>query len=594
MLNSAMTAIDQASSTVDHQHVLIQKQFLLGQNVLAETLLRLKSSTASNAVHQLKVADIRSFLQVEPVVNTNLVEIRAEGNDPEFLSQLIDTCIDVYLDARAEQVKKLTTVTASMIISELAGLYDKKSAKRTELENFAKVNGISSTERVDNEPLAKLNGLNDSLNKASEEEIKSKAFLDAVKLAISRNEALVPEQEQGSLQDLEKRLLELKEKLAEFDKKYTREYLAKQPSLKMIPEQIKTIEAEINHKLEYGKQIILTEAKNNYAAAKQTVIEIRSQLDEHKKQSAEFSSKFTQYEALKTDLDGLEKLYRDTQERLVQVQTSHKEEYPQVTVINRAYSSKDPVRPDYNRDALIALLVSLFFSLFVVWIVEFLTRKEQPHSAISLNRIHMYQGGAADLLDHHQGEYLFTDPSPTHSLSSSLFRELSVHQMKILLDAANLKGKQIIALLLTGLSLDEAASLKAEQLDFHKATITISGSAPRTLALNSALKALFARSGNRPVWDTDKSVSSNDLAAVLLCSAVDSGLDAPCEITSEAIRHSYIAYLIRQGIRLNDLEQITGYLEPAEISEYSFYPTVQKDHGIDHIELVHPALDSIT
>ncbi len=179
---------------------------------------------------------------------------------PEFLSQLINTCIDVYLDARAEQVKKLTTATTSMIETELTGLYDKKTAKRTELENFAKINGISSTERDDNAPLAKLNGLNDSLNKASEEEIKSKAFLDAVKLAISRNEALVPEQEQGSLKDLEKRLQELKEKLAEFDKKYTREYLAKQPSLKMIPEQIKTIEAEINNKLEYGKQIVLTEA----------------------------------------------------------------------------------------------------------------------------------------------------------------------------------------------------------------------------------------------------------------------------------------------------------------------------------------------
>ncbi len=109
-------------------------------------------------------------------------------------------------------------------------------------------------------------------------------------------------------------------------------------------------------------------------------------------------------------------------ERLVQVQTSHKEEYPQVTVINRAYSSKVPVRPDYNRDALIALLVSLFFSLFVVWIVEFLTRKEQPHPAISLNRIHMYQAGAADLLDHQQGEYLSIDPSPTNSLSSSLIQ----------------------------------------------------------------------------------------------------------------------------------------------------------------------------
>jgi succinoglycan biosynthesis transport protein ExoP len=590
LLTSAMTAIDRESSVADIQNVAIQKQILLGHELVAETLSRLKASTTSDALLKLTPADIQNFLNVEPVAETNLVEIRAEGTDPEFLPLLINTWVDVYLDARAEDIKKLTGNTTRIIEDELKGLAEKINSKRNELENFRKINDISSTGRDENEPLARLNGLNDSFNKASEDAIKAKANLDAVRLAISLDQAVVPDQEQGSLQDLEKHLQELKETLAEFDKKFTRDYLNKQPTLKIIPEHIKKLEAEIKDKREYGKKIVLTEAENNYAAAQQTVKEIRAQLNENKKQAAAFTTKFTEHEALKTDLEGLEKLYRETQERLVQIQTSHKEKYPQVTVISRAYLSTAPVRPDYSRDALIALIGSLFLALFIVWIFDYLTRKQEQLSPITLSGIHMYNPAAADMLNYQQAAARPIEQRPSNALASPLYRELSVHQLRILLGASNLKGKQVISLLLSGLTLDEAASLKTDQIDLEQGTITVTGSVPRTLTLNRAVKTLFAQSGNHPIWNANKLASSADLAAVLLCSAVDSGLPNPDEITAEAIRHSYIAYLVRQGLRLSDLEQITGYLEPSVISSYSSYSPPQKGCGIDNIELLHPAL----
>jgi len=77
-----------------------------------------------------------------------------------------------------------------------------------------------------------------------------------------------------------------------------------------------------------------------------------------------------------------------------------------------------------------------------------------------------------------------------------------------------------------------------------------------------------------------------------MCSS-DSGLPNPGEITAEAIRHSYIAYLVRQGLRLSDLEQITGYLEPSVISSYSAYSPPQQGISIDNVELFHPALGAL-
>jgi uncharacterized protein involved in exopolysaccharide biosynthesis len=594
LLTSAMTAIDSESTTADVQHVAIQKQILLGHELVAETLRRLKAATASDAVLKLAPKDIQNFLNVEPVTETNLVEIRAEGTDPEFLPLLVNTWIDVYQDARSEDIKKLTGNTTRLIEDELDGLAEKMNAKRTELEDFRKINDISSSGRDENEPLARLNGLNDSLNKASEDEIKAKANLDAIKSAIARDQAVVPDQERGSLQDLEKRLQDLREQLTDFDKKFTRDYMAKQHKYNPIPEQIKKLEAEIKNKRDYGKNVVITEAENNYVAAQQTVKEVRAQLDEQKKQASAFSTKFAEHDALKTDMEGLEQLYRETQERLVKIQTSQKEKYPQVTVISRAYLSMDPVRPNYSRDALIALVSSLLLGLFTVWIFEYLTRKQEQPSGITLSGIHLYNPTITDRLNYQQTAARPIEQRQNNALASPLHRELSAQQLKVLLDASNLKGKQVISLLLSGLTLDEAVTLKADQIDPETATITITGSAPRTLNFNGALKLLFAQSGGHPVWDTDKSASSDDLAAVLLCAAVDSGLPNPGEITAEAIRHSYIAYLVRQGLRLSDLEQITGYLEPSVISSYSSYSPPQQGLNIEDVDLFYPALDNIT
>jgi len=154
----------------------------------------------------------------------------------------------------------------------------------------------------------------------------------------------------------------------------------------------------------------------------------------------------------------------------------------------------DPVRPNYSRDALIALVSSLLLGLFTVWIFEYLTRKQEQPSGITLSGIHLYNPTIADQLNYQQTAARSIEQRQNNALASPLHRELSAQQLRVLLDASNLKGKQVISLLLSGLTLDEASSLKTDQIGLETATITITGSAPRTLNFNRALKSLFAQS----------------------------------------------------------------------------------------------------
>ncbi|HET7061038.1 MAG TPA: integrase [Nitrosospira sp.] len=598
LLTSAMTPIDRESNDADIQHVAIQRQILLGHELIVATLSRLKTSANDKSVLALTPADLQSLLTVDPVEDTNLVEIKAEGPDPKLLPLLINTWIDVYLDARSDEVKRRTGTTTRILEDELKSLTAKINAARLDLESFRKAYDISSTERDENEALARLKGLTDSLNKASEEEVKARANLNAIRTAISRGQAVVPEDEKGSLLEIEKRLQDLREKLAELDKKFTREYLNLQPELRSIPEQIKELEAAVRTKRQHGKNVMLTDAEMSYAAAQQTVREIRAQLDQHKKQASAFTSRFIQHDALKTDLEGLEKLYRDTQERLVQVKASNREKYPQVSVISRAYEARDPIRPDYSRDALFVLAGSLLLGLFGVWISEYLTQKKEQQPPVAIFGIQKYaEPPATGLIDHSPGAlsnpgHKAIETKTNHALAGPVERELSSHQLRVLLDSANLKGKQLIGLLLSGLAIDEIISLTPDQIDLEAGTITVPGRAPRTVPMGAMLKSFFRQSGGQPAWDPDDARSPIDLSAALVCAAVDSGLPEPDHITADAIRHGYIAYLVRQGLRLSDLEQIVGYLDPDVLASYRAYSPPQQGRHLYDIELLHPALMS--
>jgi integrase len=227
-----------------------------------------------------------------------------------------------------------------------------------------------------------------------------------------------------------------------------------------------------------------------------------------------------------------------------------------------------------------------------------LTQKKEQQPSIAVFGIQGYSAApavAAGLADHPRAalgssEQKISEQKASSFLPGPLHRELSSHQLRILLKAANLEGKQLIALLLTGLDIAEIVSLTPGQIDLDAGIITLNGKPPRAVPISRFLQSLFEQSEGQPLWDANDRGSRVDLSAALVCAAVDSGLPDADGITAEAIRHSYIAYLVRQGLRLSELEQVVGRLEPQIISSYRAYSPPQEGRHLHEIELLHPAL----
>lgn len=109
-------------------------------------------------------------------------------------------------------------------------------------------------------------------------------------------------------------------------------------------------------------------------------------------------------------------------------------------------------------------------------------------------------------------------------------------------------------------------------VDTEHAALCIGGAAARRIDLSAeALADLRADNPDAPLLRTAGGgpLDSTALDSLLLCLAHDAGVQAPAEVSADALRHSYLAHLARQGVRFGDLAQRVGSLPPERLAAYS-------------------------
>jgi len=593
LLTSAATAVDQRSLDVDFQHVTIQKQKLLGVELLTETLRRMHSADDNTKnISSLTLADVRNMLTVEPIEETNLLNMSAQGPVAEILPVLINSWIDVYLDARALSIKNATSDTVEQVKNELAELELKIEQNQVELGLFRKEHDISSISREENELPATLISLTTAFNKANEEVINTKAKLDAINQAIASGQAVVPKQDQTSLTELESEYRKLKARLAEFDKNFTRDYLQFKGSMKYIPEQIKKLEQQIKQKRELGKGIVWTEASQNYMAASQVLNKIRKQLDEHKGKAVKFTAIFSKHQTLMDDLESMQLLMRETQDRLLKIESKQFEKYPQVDVVERASVNRQAISPDYNIGLFVVLIISSSLAFFTVWFKSYLMQgypgPEQGDFKFPI----------ASWVGHEQSNEKLVSQQDSRQIEQNQNNELPQLladqdienvDIQLLLSHGDKNTQQLILLILSGLELEEISNFKVEQINNDSAAIEVTGKSARVVIIGKALQHILNQSMQQGMlWGEQDKLSITEMNAILYCAAVDLGLNQLEKTLAGSLRQNYIIYLVEQGIRLTALAEIVGYLSPIELAAYGAFSPAGEGCNAEQIQLIHP------
>ena len=85
-------------------------------------------------------------------------------------------------------------------------------------------------------------------------------------------------------------------------------------------------------------------------------------------------------------------------------------------------------------------------------------------------------------------------------------------------------------------------------------------------------------------------LAEDEIDAQILCAAHDARLERAEEIDARCLRHTYIAYLVRQGIRFADLQRIVGALPAAVLGAYAKQSPAGPPAAWESIDPVFPSV----
>ena len=592
------------------QHALIQKKLLSAKATIDDTLKQLELEGYSP--DQLPdSAQFQRMLSVIPLEATNLVEVSAEGGNAEVLPALLNTLASAYAQSRSEAITAAVAETSNTLLKQQFDIEQQVAIKRKEIEDFRADNNILSLGRDENEVFAKLNGLTEALNTALEKRVTSKAQLDAIQAAAAQGKTLIAPSDERAFSDLQLRQRKLRDELTELDDKYTRDYMALHPEMKVIPEQLAAVEKQIAKKEAAGKSLVLTSASRDYQAAKNAEIALQRQLDDYKQTALTFSNSFSLHEAKKEELIQLEEHKRVIQQQITELHVEQQQKYPQIDVIEPAYLSSKPIRPYYWRDAAYIVGSSLLLGLLAIWLYEFLRRSQSqaenyppapnyvtvldPRLSTTSDRAIAQPYSVGQL----PGETITAQGHlPGNTSASKALRELDETTLKTLLTAADPPTQQLIALLLSGVRPDECTAISADNFvlsgQAYEQQIVLNTPHPRILALSPVLQQLLEKTQGAPQWmDSTEHTDATYFNAMLNCAAIDAGLENPSTIDSACLHQSYIHFLVRSGIKLSELGDVVGQLSPLQLTQYGQLSPPGPGLSAKNIETVHPALQAL-
>jgi uncharacterized protein involved in exopolysaccharide biosynthesis len=543
---------------------------------------------------------LQPMLGVTKVPDTNIVELSAIGGAPVQLAAIVNGWVAAYLDLRRRQVEQEFGEILATLRKEHENLSETIKAKQERLDRFRNENDIVTLEREGNTALARLKALTDGLNKARDDAVESEARLAAVEDAIARGDPIVPAQEQPGLDALQQKAADLRAKLTELRTRYTPFFLENEPEKRLLPAQLREVEELIKEKVAHGQKVMISETKQEIAGARRRVKVLEAELAQHKEVAARFTKSFAEYEGLQNELESLQKMYSEAESQVVDMEVRARDKYPPVDVIEKAYPPGTPFYPHYWRDALLILVGAALLALIAVWVLEYLTRRPRDdEELIPVTGVRVYSGGRAlaipessfaGLTGGQQVPAITEAQAPT--LPTLLPREPLPAEVAALWDLAEPPQRELMALLLCGVGPEECALLSAEDFLLDDSSLRVPGKAPRKIDLPPAARKLFSEHAPVPLWADAESPAASvaELAGRIPLLASDAGVAQPQEMTADALRHGYLAFLVRQGARLTELERIVGSVPDNHLKAYAALSPAGPGKRLDAVERVYPAL----
>lgn len=587
------------------QDFMVELQIFSSRPLLEKVATRLSGGTAPANMDEA-VLGLQDMLSFQPVSGTNVVQIEARGPDRQAVARLVNAVIEAYREQQASHGADTSEQQLADAREALRVMDERVSARRKAMEEFRARSSIISAERDENQTLARLKGLGASVAKNDEREAAAEGRVRALEQAAAGGPRSAAAKDNPTVANMEARLSQMREEYRALERQYTPQYLEMDPVAKAAKTRITNLEQQLETERAKGQQNALADAREELASARAAARRLQQQLGEDRQSVQGFTRNFAEFKAMEEDLKGLEQMRQTARQRAIALEATATERKPRLLVVEAAAVPESAWRPLYARDAGIALAGSLLLGFLAVWFVEFFNRPEPVVAGpaavvVSQPWVQPYPPGPtleASASPQTVG-YQPAAGEPMALLAQGLPRELDQREVHQLLAASAPEHLFVLVCLLCGLSADEVAALKVGDVDAAAATLKVPGEGARVLPLLGPMGALQASADpdakDLPLLPSlsGRALSAADIASAVTSSAFDAGLDQPQSVTPESLRHTYVAFLVRQGLRFGDLGRVVGRLSSETLNALAPLAPAGARQPLADVERLMPAVAAL-
>ncbi|MGZ5258100.1 MAG: tyrosine-type recombinase/integrase [Burkholderiales bacterium] len=523
------------------------------------------------------VPRLRESLAAAAAPGTNVIELQARGNERELLPDLLELWSTAYLESRGTRRTVDRELTIEDARKAVAALEIRVARKRSELDEFRRRNGIVSPEREENEVAAEMKSVTGALNEARNKAIDAESRLSSAKAGIAEGKPVYRAQDKATVAQLEQRLLELRQKLRDQEVNFTPQYLAMEPAVKALHANIQQLEKQIEDTRRSSGQALVSEAAQDLLTAQKNAARLEAQLGQRRNDALRFTSRFAEHKAQTAELTQVEGQLAQAKQRLALLERAERGREPKYELLGRPTAPERPVHPDYVLYTAGSVGGALIAALLAVLLVEFLNPRPKPEPSFQQPIIQIAYPALAGGIPHTLSGPMTALPLPHQSLPApqdAMLRELSIAEVYGLWEAATSDARLALASLFSGMTLNELAALTWQDVDLERRNV-VAGPTQRLQPITAPFaQELHAKHQQRIQSDAVAASSSGqrysvaDLEGLIAAAAYDARLQQSETIDGNTVRHTYISFLVRQGVRLSELELVVGPVPPASFLYY--------------------------
>ncbi len=314
---------------------------------------------------------LRGGLAVQPIANTQLVNISYRSADPEFAARAANAFAEEFIDLGIESRSTTAGKASTFLGAQVEGLKQEIQDRETRLQAFSRRSDIVAIDPGSNVVLQRLETLNkdymDAMRRRMEKQAQHQEVLSAPKEAVadSHSPGLVSDQRAEQIR-MER---EYEMKLKTFKPEW--------PSMVELKAKIDKGRQDLNRVIDERVSIARGSAYAEYQTALRQEQALVNELNNVKSQAIDQNSAAVEFTNLKVEVESrremLDQLMRKQSETDVAARLQDTRD-SNIRIIDRALVPGGPFRPSLRQDLTYGLFIGLLLGIGCAFLIEFLDR----------------------------------------------------------------------------------------------------------------------------------------------------------------------------------------------------------------------------